>query len=536
MAADGGRSGALFVCTLCKARKKKCDKQLPRCSYCTKNDLQCIYEPVTRNHAGQHQQKQRRLPTHYTTTPPSSASPSTLAVPPDVSVGPANLHLQVYQLIRASGRFVDDVSTSYFHGLHLYMPIVSRTRFHDSLVALGAIPSADFSVLLLSMHLVTLDSFVRDRREKNHRPHDGAGSTTIGGLAKPDTQQSLYMTTKSLFAQVQSTIPPSIRLVQAGMLIALYEYTQGEADQAFITISLCARLAYAARLHRSAGRCSDGWDRHGARPEALEASNTWWGIVIWERYSNLPIHSALHFPSLIIQVLLIHLATCLIRAFLCETTVQDQPLIASMPDSDAPLPTEAAILELSDSELPSSFPTSEGEGCPPSIQLSALRTAGIGIFGRIAQAAWLLDQVLKGFEIPNPDTRLACLRRLDGELQMFLSDLVQQTSGKRGPSCQAVSLTIRALFVLHGHVLGQPFAQVSDPETLQVSHAALKSTTTMVIDVADAHRSSDSAYGLPPTYTYNVQAALDYIRERQLDEGYSELLDVEERLRWSMKL
>ncbi|KAK6835030.1 hypothetical protein PG987_009724 [Apiospora arundinis] len=302
--------------------------------------------------------------------------------------------LFVYQLIRASGRFVDDVSTSYFHGLHLYMPIVSRTRFHDSLVALGAIPSADFSVLLLSMHLVTLDSFVRDREEKNHRPHDSAGSTTIGGLAKPDTQQSLYMTTKSLFAQVQSTIPPSIRLVQAGMLIALYEYTQGEADQAFITISLCARLAYAARLHRSAGRCSDGWDRHGARPEALEASNTWWGIVIWERrrVANVPLRSG---------------------------AADERGARALLP-------------------------------------------------GRLTH-----DSL---------------------------------------------------------------FAQVSDPEILQASHAALKSTTTMVIDVADAHRSSDSAYGLPPTYAYNVQAALDYIRERQLDEGYSELFDVEERLRWSMKL
>ncbi|KAK8002413.1 rhamnogalacturonase [Apiospora arundinis] len=472
MAADGGRSGALFVCTLCKARKKKCDKQLPCCSYCVKNDLQCIYEPVTRKHAGQHQQKQRRLPTHITTTPSSSASPPTPSVPSEVSVGPANLHRQVYQLIRASGQFVDDVSTSYFHGLHLYMPIVSRTRFHDSLVALGAIPSADFSVLLLSMHLVTLDSFVRDRMEKNHRPHDSASSTIIGGSTKPDTQQSLYMTTKSLFAQVQSTFTPSIRLVQAGILIALYEYTRGEADQAFITISLCARLAYAARIH---------------------------------------------------------------RVFLCETGVQDQPLITSMPDPDAKLPTEAAILELSDVDLSSSFQTSEGEGRLPSSQLSTLRNASIGAFGRIAQAAWLLDQVLRGFEIPNLDTRLTCLRKLDGELRMFLSDLVQQTSGKRGPSCQAVSLTIRYATTPFSFP-PQPFAQVSDPETLQVSHAALKSTTTMVIDVADAHRSSDSAYGLPPTYPYNVQAALNYIRERQLDGSDSTLLDLEERLRWSMKL
>ncbi len=39
MAADGGRqlandSHAPQVCLTCKARKKKCDKALPRCGYC----------------------------------------------------------------------------------------------------------------------------------------------------------------------------------------------------------------------------------------------------------------------------------------------------------------------------------------------------------------------------------------------------------------------------------------------------------------------------------------------------------------------
>lgn len=42
MAADGGDGGealmglATHVCKTCKGRKKKCDKALPSCGYCTR--------------------------------------------------------------------------------------------------------------------------------------------------------------------------------------------------------------------------------------------------------------------------------------------------------------------------------------------------------------------------------------------------------------------------------------------------------------------------------------------------------------------
>ncbi|KAK8101830.1 hypothetical protein PG999_012204 [Apiospora kogelbergensis] len=504
MAADDGRSCALHVCTLCKARKKKCDKQLPRCSYCVKNDLRCVYEPISRIRAGQQPPQQRLPPTLATTTPPSSDDSPALTVPSGVSLGAANLHQQVYQLIRASGHFVDDVSSRYFHTLYLYIPIISRPRFHDNLVTLGATPSADFSVLLLSMHLVILVPPTQDQHDSfsNRYLHGDIGDS----VSTETNSQSLYLTAKYLFAQVQCTLPPSVHLIQAGLLIAIYEYTRGQPDQALITISLCARLAYAARIHQSAGVHTNILDGRRARSEAREEANTWWGIVIYE------------------------------RAALCEATLPDQPLITSMLDPDGPLPSESAVLDLSDAEPYLSFPIPEGEEYPLCSRLSALKEADTGAFGRTAQASWLLGQVLSALHIPDLETRLACLRRLDGELQMFLSDLVQQTSGKRGPFCGSVSLSIRALFALHFHILDQQAQAFINPkdqlvlEHSQRSHAALRSVTVMVVDVTDAHASSEAAFGLPPTYPYNVKAALTYIRERRAIDNGDALLGAEAKL------
>ncbi|KAK8110302.1 uncharacterized protein PG998_006759 [Apiospora kogelbergensis] len=492
MAADDGRSCALHVCTLCKARKKKCDKQLPRCSYCVKNDLRCVYEPISRIRAGQQPPQQRLPPTLATTTPPSSDDSPALTVPSGVSLGAANLHQQVYQLIRASGYFVDDVSSRYFHTLHLYIPIISRPRFHDKLVTLGATPSADLSVLLLSMHLATLVPPTQDQQDSfsNRYLHGGIGDS----VSTETNSQSLYLTAKYLFAQVQCTLPPSVHLIQAGLLIAIYEYTRGQPDQALITISLCARLAYAARIYQSAGVHANSLDGRRTRSEAREEANTWWGIVIYE------------------------------RAALCEATVPDQPLVTSMLDPDGPLPSESAVLDLSDTEPYLSFPIPEGEEYPLCSRLSALKEADTGEFGRVAQASWLLGQVLSALHIPDLETRLACLRRLDGELQMFLSDLVQQTSGKRG-----ALLRVSVPF----HQQAQAFINPKDQLVLehsQRSHAALRSVTVMVVDVTDAHVSSEAAFGLPPTYPYNVKAALTYIRERRAIDNDDVLLGAEAKL------
>jgi hypothetical protein len=99
----------------------------------------------------------------------------------------------------------------------------------------------------------------------------------------------LHITATALFAQVQVQYPPSLYLLQAGLLLAVYEYISGRPDNAFTSIASCARMAYAARIHIQP-TLSPPWrptyDASAALAYQLrvqEAANTWWGIVISER-------------------------------------------------------------------------------------------------------------------------------------------------------------------------------------------------------------------------------------------------------------
>jgi hypothetical protein len=98
----------------------------------------------------------------------------------------------------------------------------------------------------------------------------------------PISRQSLYLATKALFAQVQGSLPASVHLIQANLLLAVFEYANGRPEAAFITIASCARMAYAAHLHDSSH-----YDMNiDLQVEAEEARNTWWAIIIYERYGT----------------------------------------------------------------------------------------------------------------------------------------------------------------------------------------------------------------------------------------------------------
>lgn len=70
-----------------------------------------------------------------------------------------------------------------------------------------------------------------------------------------------------------------------------------------------------------------------------------------------------------------------------------------------------------------------------------------------------------------------------------------------------------------------------------LSHAALRTTTNIVIDVVEAHGSSESALSLAPSYPYVVRAALKYVNKSQAygGDGHESLLQAAHRLRYLMK-
>ncbi|KAI5860031.1 hypothetical protein GGS23DRAFT_599957 [Durotheca rogersii] len=444
------------VCATCKARKKKCDKVLPCCGYCVRKSLGCSYEPRPR-------------------APLSLVS--SRAISADPAAEEPSLYFQVHRLIRETGQFVDDISARYFQGFHHHVPVVSRARFLRNLT-LVAVPPAPFSVLLLSICLVT----PRARRER--RAADVACAQSLD-------PRPLYPAAKSLSAQVQGLLPPAVPLVQAGLLQALYEYTHDRPDEAFASIAGCARMAYTLRMHPSDGGI---WPQAPGSPisspatgeneerdhylQTQEAVNTWWALVIYE------------------------------RAFFCDVTVPEQPLVTVIPSGDAPLPRE---------------PTdAEGPDSAPRVPVSRLEAPDVGSFGRSAQAAWLLDQALAAFRDPAVESQLARLRGLDTTIQAFLWTLLRQCGATRDRLCEAVALTLRVLFLLHQHILTRHCASLPpappEPDPAPWSLAALDAAAHMTLDVVVAH-ATDPALAprasTAPSYPYLVRAALAHVRTRK---------------------
>ncbi|KAI0380803.1 hypothetical protein F5Y04DRAFT_91959 [Hypomontagnella monticulosa] len=474
--ADGGRlqvRQAAQVCAACKSRKKKSDKALPSCGYCVRKGLNCIYEPRPRDDARENTSSGYIGNTISISSP--LASQHVILFEPGATE--ANLYRQVLHLIRQTGQFVDDISARYFQGIHRYLPFSSRSRFHESLITLGVIPSAGFSALLLSICVAT-----SSLRSPNSRPFD---------------RQSLYLTAKSFLAQIQASYPPSLDLIQARLLLAVHDYTCGRPDEAFDAIAGCTRMAYATGLHLHFNKNHTLHTTTSNILKGREAANTWWGIIICE------------------------------RIFFCEVTVLDQPLVTVIPNEDVILPTEPEVLELAEFQ---------GYGLSPDVPVSNLESVNIGGFGRAAQAAWLLDQVLDSFKIQSLDTKLNQLEALDSTFQNFLGVLMQQSGGKVGKFCEAVAITIRALFTLHWHIPSQlQHVEHSTNPSLEGwssrSDVALDTATKMVLDIIDAHDALDIT---APTYSFIVQAALKYVRGKPSWNDDAWLRGAEERLRTSL--
>ncbi|CAI6088313.1 unnamed protein product [Clonostachys chloroleuca] len=478
MAADSNRMRVLRplqACNLCKTRKKKCDKSLPSCGYCISKHMDCVYGDASfpRNAA-----------------PPTkkdacSKQPSLWPSPARVIINPKHalqlaegfgreVYSEVYRVIRDSGQFVDDITARFFNGFHHQLPVISRISFYNCLSASGA-TSSDSSLLLLAMSLFTKTT--------------DAHAQTIPDVEK---RRALYLSLKSLYAQVQACSPRSIPLIQAGVLLGMHEYMNGQPYNAFMTISQCVRMAYAAGIHmrRSHENISSRKPDSPFLLQEEEEANTWWAIVICE------------------------------RTFLCELETNSQPLLSVFPAGDARLPFESQVLDHLDIL---------SHGSLPNIPLSCLTFPNLGGFSRMAQATCFLDQVRKAFEVDDIDSRLLLLSRLDTNIQAFLSLVMPQCQEEPGIYCSAMNITIRTLFILHWHIITQ--LEICAPRYeprdvwLARSHEALETVAKMVIDIADLLLAtpvqSTAMYmvdTMPPQYPYIACAVLGYLRTRKFTE------------------
>lgn len=158
-------------------------------------------------------------------------------------------------MIDLAGGVVDlhNIAKSYFETIHVWMPIISKKEIRKHLLNLDY-KKGDVLLLALSLKLCTAPT------------------------STPRTK--LYRTVKQLYFDLESSGLLSLRVLQAAVLISLYEIGHAVYPAAYLSVGGCARSAAALGINKSAA-ASDMTQTPNADVELQR--RIWWAILILDR-------------------------------------------------------------------------------------------------------------------------------------------------------------------------------------------------------------------------------------------------------------
>lgn len=151
------------------------------------------------------------------------------------------------------------LASQFFSSIHLWMPIISKQRFFNTLLSSPAIYRSDVALLCMSMKLVMW----------------------IPSPDCPDSRPPIYVAARQFLYSVDISRYLTLPILQAAILITTFEIGHAIYPAAHTSISLCIEYATAMGL---------GWEsvRWGENTlpwvETEERMRVWWAIVILERY------------------------------------------------------------------------------------------------------------------------------------------------------------------------------------------------------------------------------------------------------------
>lgn len=154
---------------------------------------------------------------------------------------------------------VRQMATIFFKNIHPWMPFISKTWAYKHLLSPLSAVHADSALLLLSIQLI---------------------SWIPSASANPKTP--MYTAAKQYFLELETAGTFSVRVVQAGLLILLYELGHCIYPAAYMSVATCARQAVALGLDQDIKQVTItelAWDK------VEERRRVWWAILILDRYA-----------------------------------------------------------------------------------------------------------------------------------------------------------------------------------------------------------------------------------------------------------
>jgi len=155
---------------------------------------------------------------------------------------------------------IEHVAASYFSGVNTWFTVIERASFDVSLEEMWSKPSAETAVLVLCMRLIIRTPI----------------SNSVAGMG-----DSLYLSAKTMLNLVQSKVALSVPLLQAELLVAMYEFSHSMPQQAYMTVGRCFQITKAFGWHYEPF-WSD--ERQALVPRELKlCSILWWAVVYIDR-------------------------------------------------------------------------------------------------------------------------------------------------------------------------------------------------------------------------------------------------------------
>jgi len=156
-------------------------------------------------------------------------------------------------------------ASKFFEHIHLWMPFVSKKRFYELYLRSSFQSRPDVVLLLLSLKLIT----------------------TLPPKTPRNSRTPLYYAAKHFCLEVEGSSILSTPVLQAGVLLSLYELGHAIYPAAFLSIGACARYAHALGIN---GSRTLNTKRVLTLVEVEERRRTWWAIVILDRFAPSPFH------------------------------------------------------------------------------------------------------------------------------------------------------------------------------------------------------------------------------------------------------
>lgn len=175
--------------------------------------------------------------------------------------GHIDTHLTTITLVTLTSRGYD-IRTEclpYLKTLNEWLPVVLSSELDECISSMLSVPDGESSLLIYSCYLL---------------------SRICGDETHPEVE-GLYLKCKGFFTLLASQRRSSIKLVQVGLLLSLYEYLEAMIDVAMTTIASATVLADHTGLFLE----RDGID---CCTKLTHSERIWWGLFILERYDPQP--------------------------------------------------------------------------------------------------------------------------------------------------------------------------------------------------------------------------------------------------------